>query len=101
MERQSYGGQHAAISSAPSGSRRPAGRRSHERQGRRPAHDFGESEDTQELIEWDEFFRIFDENDLVFPASERSQICRQAEMMAPLRGRRPAAAPRQAVRLPH
>lgn len=28
--------------------------------------DFGEPEDTLEPIEWDEFFRIFDENDLAF-----------------------------------
>ncbi|TPI11046.1 hypothetical protein FJW06_21500 [Mesorhizobium sp. B4-1-3] len=28
--------------------------------------DFGEPEDTFEAIEWDEFFRIFDENDLAF-----------------------------------
>jgi hypothetical protein len=28
--------------------------------------DFGEPEETLETIEWDEFFRIFDENDLAF-----------------------------------
>ncbi|BCM17912.1 hypothetical protein [Mesorhizobium sp. J8] len=28
--------------------------------------DFGEPEDAFEAIEWDEFFRIFDENDLAF-----------------------------------
>ncbi|MBZ9677588.1 hypothetical protein [Mesorhizobium sp. ES1-1] len=28
--------------------------------------DFGEPEDTLEPIEWDEFFRIFDENELAF-----------------------------------
>lgn len=28
--------------------------------------DFGEPEDSLEKISWDEFFRIFDENDLAF-----------------------------------
>jgi hypothetical protein len=28
--------------------------------------DFGEPEETLEAIEWDEFFRIFDENNLAF-----------------------------------
>ncbi|TPM96918.1 hypothetical protein [Mesorhizobium sp. B2-1-3A] len=34
--------------------------------------DFGEPEDTLEPIEWDEFFRIFDENDLAFLHQEES-----------------------------
>ncbi|MGO4838602.1 hypothetical protein AB4144_40770 [Rhizobiaceae sp. 2RAB30] len=28
--------------------------------------DFGEPEETLEVIEWDEFFQIFDQNDLAF-----------------------------------
>lgn len=34
--------------------------------------DFGEPEETLEPIEWDEFFRIFDENDLAFLFQEET-----------------------------
>ena len=40
--------------------------------------DFGEPEDTLEPIEWDEFFRIFDENDLAFLHQEESGNCGQS-----------------------
>ncbi len=35
--------------------------------------DFGEPEDTLEQIEWDEFFRIFDENKLAFLHQEKTK----------------------------
>lgn len=35
--------------------------------------DFGDKEESLEAIDWDEFFRIFDENDLQFLYQDRTQ----------------------------
>lgn len=35
--------------------------------------DFGEPEDSLEEIDWDEFFRIFDENELAFLYQDKTQ----------------------------
>jgi hypothetical protein len=35
--------------------------------------DFGEPEDSLEPIEWDEFFRIFDENNLAFLHQDKKE----------------------------
>jgi len=45
---------------------RPAVVRTRKEQGGILRIDFGEPEEAFEPVEWDEFFRIFDENELVF-----------------------------------
>jgi hypothetical protein len=51
----------------------PARVKTSDREGGILRIDFGEPDDTLERIDWDQFFKIFDENDLQFLYQEKTE----------------------------